>query len=222
VKIYLILLGLIVAGCQNGMLMTRGDIREAEQSKRMQDSVSSTQKAVADNNSRFSDIEADLRSLHGRVEVAEARTQQLINDRGQMKQGIESTNSDQTKRILILQEGVGKLQDQMAQVMAELAALRSASPPEVAEKTSPKDSFQVAEDSFDKKDWKKAILNYNRFRDANPKSKKFAEATYKIGVCFQELGMKDEAKTFYDEVIGKYPNSSDAKKARTRLKSLKR
>jgi TolA-binding protein len=36
------------------------------------------------------------------------------------------------------------------------------------------------------------------------------------------LGMKDEAKTFYDEVIGKYPNSSDAKKARTRLKSLKR
>jgi TolA-binding protein len=156
------------------------------------------------------------------VEVAEARTQQLINDRGQMKQGIESTNSDQTKRILILQEGVGKLQDQMAQVMAELAALRSASPPEVAEKTSPKDSFQVAEDSFDKKDWKKAILNYNRFRDANPKSKKFAEATYKIGVCFQELGMKDEAKTFYDEVIGKYPNSSDAKKARTRLKSLKR
>jgi TolA-binding protein len=45
-------------------------------------------------------------------------------------------------------------------------------------------------------------------------------ATYKIGVCFQELGMIEEAKAFYDEVIAKYPKSNEAAKATSRLKAM--
>ncbi len=230
-KIFLFALILIsLTGCQTGLLMTRGDIREAEQSKKMQDTVSTTQKVIADNSSRFADIDADMRSLNGRIEVAEARTTQLINERQQMKSGYDTLTNEQSKKILILQEEVSRLTDQVNQLSAEMNAIKTAAVTEGSGGAAgaggapavQKDAFQIGEESYEKKDWKKAILNFNKFRDSNPKSKKFGEATYKIGVSFQELGMKDEAKTFFDEVISKFPNSSDAKKARTRLKSIKR
>ena len=54
----------------------------------------------------------------------------------------------------------------------------------------------------------------------NPKGKRYADATYKIGMSFQELKLKDDAKAFYQEVIQKFPKSSEAKKAEVRLKKL--
>ncbi len=233
-KIFLFALMLTsLTACQNGLLMTRGDIREAEQSKKMQDTVSTTQKVMADNSSRFSDIDADMRALNGRIEVAEARAAQLTSERQQMKAGYDTLTNEQSKKILILQEEVSRLTDQVNQLSAEMSAIKILAVAEggggggggsgnTGAPAVQKDAFQIGEESFERKDWKKAILNFNKFRDSNPKSKKFGEATYKIGVSFQELGMKEEAKTFFDEVVSKFPNSSDAKKARTRLKSIKR
>ena len=85
-----------------------------------------------------------------------------------------------------------------------------------------KSAYEVGQDFFDQKDWKKAILNFQKYRDESPRGKKVSDATYKMGVSFQELGMKDEAKTFFDELISKYPSSNEAKKAKIRLKALKK
>ena len=105
---------------------------------------------------------------------------------------------------------------------AELQALKSAAVENNSSSSPRKDAFEIGEDFFEKKEWRRAILSYQKYRDANPKSKKFSDATYKIGVSFQELGLRDEARTFYDEVVAKFPQSAEAKKARTRLKSLKK
>ena len=51
-----------------------------------------------------------------------------------------------------------------------------------------------------------------------PNGKKYALATLKIGIAFQELGLKEDAKTFFDDVIAKNPNSPLAKQAKERLK----
>ena len=47
--------------------------------------------------------------------------------------------------------------------------------------------------------------------------------TYKIGVCFQELGLKNEAKTFYKSVVNGFSTKFKAHKfASYRLSQISR
>jgi len=222
-RLLLTVLLLSLTACE-GLLMTRSDVKEVEQKKQMQDQVVTLQRTTADTNNRFAEIEDDLRQLHGRIDLAENKLNQSTEEREKSKSNSEQMSGEQAKRIKLLEEEIGKMQEQIAQMSGELNVLKSAgdSGNTVADKSVRKDQFTVAEEFFQKKEWKRAILNYQKFRDANPRNKRFPEATYKIGVSFQELGLKDEAHTFFDEVISKFPNSAEAKKARTRLKSLKK
>ncbi|PIS11560.1 MAG: hypothetical protein COT73_03260 [Bdellovibrio sp. CG10_big_fil_rev_8_21_14_0_10_47_8] len=220
-KLCLLISVFYLTACE-GMLMTRSQVQEAENKKQMQDQVSTLQKTNADTGTRFADIEADLRDLHGRVDVVENRINQSAQEREQQRAGNDMASIDQARKVQVLQDEVGKLHDQIAILTAEINNLRANSADSGSDRSNKKDPFDISEELFAKKEWKKAIVSYQRFRDANPRHRKFAEATYKIGVCFQELGLKDEAKTFFDEVVAKFPNSNEAKRARTRLKSLKK
>ena len=106
------------------------------------------------------------------------------------------------------------------------ASTKATTPPPVAvaadSKKSATNSYDIAQDFFDKKDWKKAILNYQKFVEEFPKSKNVPDAKYKTGVSFQELGLKDEAMAFYEEVALQYPTNAAGKKAKTRIASLKK
>ena len=82
--------------------------------------------------------------------------------------------------------------------------------------------FQVAEVHFKNKEWKKAILSYQKYSEDSPKGKMVAEAKYKIGVSFQELGLKDEAIAFYEEVVAQFPATEIGKKAKFRLTQIKK
>ena len=214
----------VLTGCET--LVTRSELRETDQKKQFQEQVSTLQKSNADVNSRFSDIEQDLRGLNGRVEVVETKLNQNTQEAIKAKALTEQSNQEQSKKVQILQEEVSKLNEQVVALTAELGAVKTvgetADKAEKPGKSGKKDHLEMAEEYFSKKEWKKAIVSYQKFRDANSKSKKFADVTYKIGVCFQELGLKEEAKTFFDEVIAKYPGSAEAKRAKTRLKSLKK
>ena len=44
------------------------------------------------------------------------------------------------------------------------------------------------------------------------------EALYKIGVSFEALGSKDDAKGFYQLLVDKFPKSPQAKKVKSKLK----
>lgn len=83
------------------------------------------------------------------------------------------------------------------------------------------DAFAEGDKHFQNKEWRKAIVSYNKFRDKNPKSKNAAEATYKIGVAFAEMGMKKEAKAFFEQTLNDYAGSGAARKAKYRLSNMK-
>lgn len=213
----LVMSSVALSGCQNGFLKTRGDLREVEAKKQTLDQVSTLQRSTADMNGRFAEIEDDLRRAIGRVEVLEARLAQGNSDREKILVHSDSQSNELNKKILVLQEEISRLDGQIAALTAE-----SQKPQSSSSGATKKNDFDQGEEHFESKEWRRAILSYQKYRDGNPKGKNFADATYKIGVSFQELGLKDEAKTFYDEVIAKHPKSSEAKRAKTRLSSLKK
>ncbi len=68
------------------------------------------------------------------------------------------------------------------------------------------------------KQFKKAIGDFSVFPERFTASKRMPAALLKIGESFEALGMKDDARTFYQELTEKYPKTAEAKKARARLK----
>lgn len=220
----LILFGLV--GLLVGCLKTRNDLKDSEQQNVMGRQVSNLQKANNDVGNRFAELEEQIRELNGKVEVHENRLSQSSQGVDAVVKNQQLSQQEIQQKLNLYQEALAKLESQVFQLTAEVQELKSqkeAAPEKTskASEKSDKGSYREAEAFFDSKEWKKAILTYQKYRDENPKGKNFADATYKIGVSFQELGLKDEAKTFYDEVLAKFPKSDAARKAKTRIKAMK-
>lgn len=79
-------------------------------------------------------------------------------------------------------------------------------------------TFFRAEAYYNLKQHKKAIVDYSKFPEKFSKSKRVPAALYKIGLSFEALGMKEDSKGFYQELIDKYPKAAETSKARARLK----
>lgn len=207
-------------------VMTRSDVKEHEQKRAMQDQVVSLQKTTADVNNRFAEVDSEMRSLYGRIEILENQVRVLNQKDLEANQTLSAKSQEQDSRVKILQDEVARMDAQINALKAEIEVLKatggSGAGSLKSNPTAKKNSYDLAEELFNQKDWMRAAQAYQKYRDENPKGKNFSEATYKIGVCFQELGMSDEAKTFFDEAIAKFPKSQAARKARIRLKSLKK
>jgi len=84
-------------------------------------------------------------------------------------------------------------------------------------------TFQLADSLTDadakKKALKQAILAYQSVLE-DPKTQKGDVALYKVGLAFEQLEFKDEAATFYDELVKKYPKSSLVADAKKHLKTV--
>jgi TolA-binding protein len=79
-------------------------------------------------------------------------------------------------------------------------------------------TFYRAESYFKLQKYKLAIADYSEFPEKYTKSKHMPEALYKIGVSFEALGSKDDAKGFYQLLVDKFPKSAQAKKVKSKLK----
>ena len=167
---------------------------------------------------RFEEYDEQMRTLSGRVDSLENFVQQ--QNAAKQAEG-EAGKQNAELKFKAYEEELTKLQSQVAALSEEIARLKSPPPEPVAAHAKGKTPYDQGEELFGAKKWKEAIVSYQKYRDQSPKGKMYADATYKIGVCFQELGMKDEAKTFLEDVTVKFPNSKEAKKAQFRLKSLK-
>ena len=231
-------LGVFLALAMSGCLETRDSNKEQDEKVVMKTQVASLQRNTADITSRFQDIDDDLRKLSGRIEQSENRAAQ-VSIRVDKVEGVAAQhtreNEDKMKayreelahlngeveqlkgQLLALQDQQKRAADQAAAAQAAQAAAQAA-----ASAQATKNPWAAGEEKFEQKAWKEAILDYERYRKSNPKGSHFGAATYKIGVAFQELGLIDEAKAFYEEVVNKYPKSRDAERAATRLKGLKK
>jgi TolA-binding protein len=92
----------------------------------------------------------------------------------------------------------------------------------LAKKGKKVSAYDAAQEFFVKSEWKKAILSFQKYTDESPKGKNVPDAKYKIGVCFQELGMKEEAMAFFEEVVANYAATEAGKKSKARLAKLKK
>lgn len=209
----------------SGCLKTREEVKEVEQRQVMLQQVSTLQKTNADVASRFDEVQDEIRQLNGRVEVVENQIQKQDQKDSKSNANLAEQLSETQKRQGLLQESLTKMEQQLMALQNELVQLKSAESSAAKSATTKaktgKASFDEAQEFFSQKDWKKAIVSFQKYRDDNPKGKNFLEATYKIGLSFQELGMREEARNFYDEVISKFPKSEEATKAKKKIKSLK-
>lgn len=218
------LLALLALSSASCALEGRGATKELEERQVLRKQVSTLQASTADINTRFQDIEEDQRRLSGRLENIETRQAQEKSASSKGTQAIEQklkeTDSAYREEFVKLKTEVEQLKSQLAEIQE--GGRRASQAAAKAEAQSAKDPFAAAEEKFAQKSWREAILDYERYRKANPKGKQFSTATYKIGVSFQELGMVDEARAFYEEVVSKFPKSKDAGRANTKLKALKK
>jgi TolA-binding protein len=161
----------------------------------------------AQTDSRFEDVNKDFRQLYGKVETVENQMNQLKENKA-------------------LEEKIAQLESKIALLETTVVDLNTKSkkePVAPAKSTSTKadkNELAAADQFYSDKKWEDAILAYEDFRKQNPKGKSYAEATYKIGVCFQNLGMKDDAKAFFKEVVDKYPSAKEAGLAKSKLKKI--
>jgi len=199
---------LFLAGCVN--LKTREELTEREQKQVIQEQNMQQQKAQAE--TRQQEYDEQIRVMNSRIDNLTTTVQQLAQSKGEAVAQEQKLREAQDQKIKALEEALVKQEE-------EIKALHAAKEEAAVAK---KDPLEDADEAFKKKDWKQAIVGYQAYRDKNPKSKKYAEVTMKMGQSFQELGMKAEAKSFYEEVVDKYPSSGEAKKAKTKLKGLKK
>lgn len=199
---------IVLAGCVN--LKTREELSETERKQVAQEQTMQQQKAQAE--TRQQEYDEQIRVMSSRLDNLTTTVQQLAQNKNESAAQEQKLRDAQDQKIKALEEALVKQE-------AEIQALQKAKEEAAVPK---KDPLVEADEAFAKKDWKQAIVGYQQFRDKNPKSKKYAEVTMKMGQSFQELGMKAEAKSFYEEVVDKYPSSKEAKKAQSKLKALKK
>jgi len=206
----------LLAGC----LTTRAELRQAEQQRTQ---VSAAQERQAQAVARMEEYDQQFRSMGGRLDVVENQLTQ-INAGHADRQSLElKAREEIDAKFKAYEEALKKLEAQVQALSEEvrLAKAKKEKPAPVARSGSAKEAYANAEAAFEKKDWKQAIVEYENYRKASPKGKNYSAATLKIGMAFHELNMKDEAKAFYEEVVAKFPDSKEAKKASQRLKSMK-
>ncbi|MBC7456987.1 MAG: tetratricopeptide repeat protein [Bdellovibrionaceae bacterium] len=232
-------------------LKTRADLADEEQSqvygKKSGDNQIATarpsqlsakaQPAVVD------DRDESIRAFNGRIESLENQ----INNLQKEKEKAASTNTAEAQKNQALQETLAKMEAQLQKLEAEAAGQKAAAavganhavtgsdantikasgaPVPKTDKSKKEAAhgadYELAQGHFAKKEWKKAILVYQKYVDEAPKGPNVADSKYKIGVCFQELGMKEEAMAFYEEVIANFGKTEQGKKAKIRLAKLKK
>lgn len=210
----------------SGCLTTRAQLRTAQRDQSdVQLSPAQQTKAEAVVQAQVHDDQ--LRQMNGRIEVLENLMNQVQAGEGKQAQAVTKEIEDLKLRLKLFEEALYKFEQNLAGVRQEVADLKAMpkSSPVSATASKPTkdkaDAYEMGEAAFKKKDWRQAILDYQRYREKYPKGKNYADATLKIGIAFSELRMKDEAKSFFDEVIAKFPKTSSAKAATKHLQSLK-
>ena len=234
--VYLFTLALLIS--TTACLKTRSELENeksfnlrAINAKKSPDFISQQQQR-AQIDSRFYSIDRDFRELYGKIEIIEKQIFQLTSSVKETNQG-SPVNSEKIqtmeKQIATLEKALLSIDKKLNELTGEELKKESKQKDteDITEKANAtekglKDPLAKAEGFFDKGDFEEAIVQYDKYRKANPKGKEYPKATFKMGLCFQKLKMDEDAKAFYKELIQRYPKNSFAEKARKILKSIKK
>ena len=84
----------------------------------------------------------------------------------------------------------------------------------------PNARFWIGECFYSSRDLKRSIKEYQVFIEKHRRHEKIPDAILKQGDSFNELGMPDEAKAFYQKVVKDYPNTKAAGQAQAKINRL--
>lgn len=219
-RIFVLSAAVLLTGC----LKTRSEVSDTGQKavygKKNVENQMEAQAAVAQAPAEEKD--ELIRNLNGRVEVLENQLTALVKEK-------ESLTTQDSQKIVLLQEALAKMEAQLHKFETEAAPKPEEETPKSSDEAEGKTvvakklgTYESAEQYFAKQEWKKAILSFQKYTDEAPRGKNVPDAKYKIGVCFQELGMKEEAMAFYEEVVANHSKTTAGKKSKARLASLKK
>ncbi len=194
-----------------GCLQTRSNLRGGTSTT----PVTAQQQKAAEEAIKKDDTDKEFRELYGRIETVE-------------KQVAEAKDSEKVKmletRLAVMETELNLMRATVSELNAKAKkdALLISSDERAATQQKPqvKSPLFDASKHFNDKKWEDAILAYEEYRKNNPKGKEYPEATLKIGMCFQNMGLKDDAKVFFKEVVDKYPKTKEADTAKSKLKKL--
>jgi TolA-binding protein len=188
------------------------------------------------------EIKAEMTRLQGRIEDLEHAQAQAQKDQS------STANKDQIQkmqdRLTALEQAQEKIIQQLQKIQdAQTAAsINPEDELESGKSSMESGSFEVAIDHFsnslktakDKtaedatylrgesyyqlKQYKKAIIDYSKFPEKFTKSKYMSRALLRIGQSFEALGMNEDAKGFYQELLDKFPKSKEAKQVHLKLR----
>ncbi len=86
---------------------------------------------------------------------------------------------------------------------------------------APKAQYLVGESYFAEEDFRQAAAAYNEVRKKYPKATTWVPGSIlKLGQCFERLGMKDDAKLFYDKVAKEFPKHPAGQEGKRLLAKL--
>lgn len=199
-----------LAGC----LQTRSEVGDGDTKQSLHTQVRSIQATSAHSQTRFEEVEEQMRKFNGRLELIESRLDEV---QAQMRSKPDATGSEQ--KLKLHEESIGRLESEVAglkQALIEMPQTPVAAKAETPATTGP---LQTGDIHFDKKEWRESILAYEKYREANPKGKFWPKATLRIGMAFQSMGLKKESQAFFQELIEKFPKSAEAKQAQQKLKA---
>lgn len=215
---FLLLIGIVVLNACAGIEMRKeGGLR----SSMMKDKRSRADLVTENANlkAQITDYEEQFRSLSGKVEELEVAKKKL-------EEGQQKMLGEESKEIIAYKESISELLAEKKKLEAKVAVLEVEKKDAVKAianaKRSAADHLKKGDELFDDKKWTEAVSEYQSYREKakNKKNEDYALTTYKIGVCFQELGMVREAKTFYQSVVKKHKGLKAAKYASYRLSQL--
>lgn len=213
--LYILLLMPFLSACDMPF-QTRSEIEEQKQGKESQKQVVAIQQA--EKQSRLDDMDSDLRALGGRVETLEYNQRNSQQGNNQETQNLKAQVTQLDGRLKALEQHVDATEQRLIAAIQAIGKTESPSKSD-DESAKPKNStYSEADEYFEEKDHKRAIVKFQEYLDKNPKGKYAAEATYKIGLCFKELKDKKTATEFFKETVEKFPGTPSAKKAQQRLK----
>ncbi len=213
-KLILALMLLSFTTLLSACLQTRQSIKEGA-------TVTEAEQEKAQQAAAYMDYEEQIRILNGRIETLENTMRLMSEAKNHRDIEREQMKADFDEKLKVYAESIAQLENKVLLLTSQINAMTSAKAAGQAAKAKAKaEPFTAAESLFDQKKWREAIVEYQNYRDRYPKGRNYPEATYKIGVAFQELGMKEEAKAFYSEVTKKFPKSKASDKSQYRLKNL--
>jgi len=85
---------------------------------------------------------------------------------------------------------------------------------------APNARYWIGESWYSLKQYDSAIVEFESLVTSYPQSDRISTALYKLGRCYEEKGLPNRARRYYDQVIKEYPASLEAKPAQSRLSQI--